>query len=445
MRRPAATAAAPTAANETIPLTVPKGTPLQVALSSEVRVQSEGQPIKGRTVEPVYAFDKLVIPAGARVTGKITKIEGVAGKDRTFDALNADFTPARKARIEFDEIVLPGGRRIPIHTRVTPGSGQTVEFVTSAQNDKQKKGAGDAASRRAKAAEQQAKQAWASAMKQVKAPDKIHRLERYALAELPVHTQFIDAGSVYYAELQEPLDFGSEPLTADLASSFGAPPADGSAVHARLVTALSSATSHTGDEAEAVVSQPLFDAGRLVVPEGSILKGTVLQVQPARSLGRNGELRIVFHELSLPNGIGQKVEAQLAGVESGQAENVKLDSEGGAHSTAPKTRYLETAVSIGIAAVSAQGDADAKGADPAGNTSNRVIGGAGGFKLVGMALGATVHSRVFGYSMGAYGAGMSVYTHFLARGRDVVFPKDTAMEIEIASRPASAPAPTRPE
>jgi hypothetical protein len=100
---------------------------------------------------------------------------------------------------------------------------------------------------------------------------------------------------------------------------------------------------------------------------------------------------------------------------------------------------LKTGIALGMAAVSMGGDADAKIANPAGNTSNRVVGGAGGFKLVGMILGATVKSRAFGYSMGAYGAGWSVYDHFVARGREVVFPKDTAMDIGVSSRPQITP------
>jgi len=39
-------------------------------------------------------------------------------------------------------------------------------------------------------------------------------------------------------------------------------------------------------------------------------------------------------------------------------------------------------------------------------------------------------------AMGALGASRSVYIHFIARGLDVVFPKNTAMENKIASRPA---------
>jgi hypothetical protein len=41
-----------------------------------------------------------------------------------------------------------------------------------------------------------------------------------------------------------------------------------------------------------------------------------------------------------------------------------------------------------------------------------------------------------GMAMGAYAASMSVYTHFLARGHDLVFPKNTAMEVAIGPRPS---------
>ena len=41
--------------------------------------------------------------------------------------------------------------------------------------------------------------------------------------------------------------------------------------------------------------------------------------------------------------------------------------------------------------------------------------------------------------MGAYGAGMSVYTHFIARAARSYFPKDTAMDIGVATRPKDVP------
>jgi hypothetical protein len=426
------------AAGEAIRLTIPKGTPLQVALDKEVRLQKVGQPLHGHTVEPVYAFDKLVIPVGSEVSGNVTKIEPVSKLNRTMDAFDADFTPSRKIEVEFNEIVLPDAKRVPIETVVTPGSGQVIQFV-SAPDQNPKTGIKDEASEKTKEAKQQARQEWDRAMGQVEAPGKIHRVERYAIAQLPVHPQYVEAGTMYFAELQQPLDFGQEPLTQQLASSLGSTPPEGSSVRALLVTPLSSATAQKGDEVEAMVSRPLFEDGKLILPEGSLLKGSVVQVASARRMSHNGQLRFVFHEMVLPDGVDEKVDAVLNGVEAGKADNLKLDSEGGAQATSPKSRYLKTGISLAMAAASMGGDSDARVANPAGNTSNRVIGGAGGFKLVGMVLGVAVRSRAFGYSMGAYGAGMSVYTHFIARGREVVFPKNTAMEIAVATRPDVAP------
>ena len=68
------------------------------------------------------------------------------------------------------------------------------------------------------------------------------------------------------------------------------------------------------------------------------------------------------------------------------------------------------------------------------NTGAQVAGGVNGFKVVGMVLGLTVHSRALGYTMGAYGAAVSVYSHFIARGNEVIFPKNTSMEIGIGRR-----------
>jgi hypothetical protein len=394
----------------------------------------------------VYAFDRLVIPVGTKVTGQITQIEPISGGKRTLEALDADFTPAHRIEVKFTDLILADGKHIPIHTTVTPGSGQLIRFVTAANETEDKKGLKDVASEKAQEAKEQAKQEWNSAMEQVKKPGKVHRIERYAIAQLPVHPQYIDAGTVYFAELQEPLDFGTEPVSPEMTSSINSEPPSGSFVHALLTTPLNSATSQKGDPVEAVLSQPLFDGKNLILPQGSRLKGSVVQVQPARHMSRNGQLRIVFHELIPPDGaaVAQRVDASLEGVESGQSEEVKLDSEGGAQATTPKTRYLSTGISAGLAVMSFGRDADAPAGASAGKTGDRVAGGAGGFKLVGIVLGVVVHSRVFGYSMGAYGAGVSIYTHFVARGRDVVFPKNTVMQIGIGTRPAAPEKPSKP-
>ncbi len=331
---------------ETISLTVPKGTPVQVALDKEVRVRKVGQFIQGHVVEPIFAFDKLEIPVGTLVNGQITKIESVSGGKRTLAALDADFTPTRKIQIEFTNSFFQMASTSPCTRRSLPAQ---VRYSVSLLSRRAiaRRVPRTVASEKAKEARAQAKREWDAAMQQVKEPGKVHRAERAALAQLPAHPQYIDAGTVYFAELQDSLDFGSEPLTAELATSLTAPPPDGSFVHARLVTPLNSATAHRGDEVQAILSRPLFDGDRLILPQGSLLKGSIVQAESARRLSHNGQLRFVFHDLVLPNGLDQKVDAVLQGVQAAKADNVKLDAEGGARATSSRARYLSTGVSRG--------------------------------------------------------------------------------------------------
>jgi hypothetical protein len=436
---PAAVNVAP-AQPQSVGLTVPKGTPLQVALDQEIRVKAVGQTIHGRVVEPVYAFDHVVIPVGSEVNGQVTKIEATTRGKRTMAALDGDFSPVRKVEITFNDLVLADGRHVPLSTSVTPGSGQVIQFVAASENKKTNK-VKDQASERTRQAKEQARQQWDNAMKQLKTPGRVHRVKRYVEGQLPVHRQFIPAGTVYFAELNQPLDFGSEVMTPQMAEAIGGPLPPGAMVHAWLVTPLTSASTQKGDNVQAVLSQPLLDSEKhLILPQGSQLKGVVRQVQPARRMKKNGQLRIEFRELVPPDGVQQKVEATLEGVQAGKNANVKLDSEGGAEATTSKSRYLATGLSLALAAASMHSDTDVDHgvATNGGGTGARVAGGVNGFKLVGMALGFAVRSRALGYTMGAYGAGMSVYSHFIARGSEVVFPKNTAMAVGVGTRKEGA-------
>ena len=409
---------------------VARNTPLQIALDKEVRIKNAGQPIHGRLVQPVYAFDRLVVPAGAEVDGRIVKVAGLPRKKRVLGILNADFTPARKVDVEFNQLVLPDGKTIPFQATITPGSGQVMQLV-STRVDKKKKGVKDATAEKIDEAKQEARRQWREAMKQIREPGRLHRLERYAFSQLPARPQYLDAGTLYFAELKEPLDFGTEPLTPRMLEFIGSTLPQGSLIHALLVTPLNSATTKKGSLVEAVLAQPLFDGDRLILPQGSKLEGVVLHAQPARRLHHNGQLRIAFRQVVPPDGVPQKVVASLEGVQAGKNGNVKLDSEGGAEASTPKTRYLSTALSLALATAAFRQHNDA---DDEGQSHPGVAGGADGFKLVGIALSYAVKSQSFGMAMGAYGASATVYKHFIARGQDVVFPKNTLMEIGIGSR-----------
>ncbi|MGB8060265.1 MAG: hypothetical protein WCF26_00020 [Candidatus Sulfotelmatobacter sp.] len=423
------------AAPVTMPMSVAAGTPIKVALDSEVRIRSVGQAIHGKTVEPVYAFDKLLIPVGTVVNGKVAAIDGVPGKTRVLDATDGNFSPARSVHVQFDELVLGDGRHVAIRTLASPAPDGVLQFVSANEKAKNKNKVENEASKKVSATRQEIRRQWNDLQKQIHEPGKMHKLKRIALAQLPVHPQYIDAGTTFNADLQQSLDFGKEALKLEALTDIGAPPPDGSVVHARLVTALSSATAKQGDPVEALITAPLVVSDHLILPEGSVIKGSVVQAQPARRMGHNGQLRILFHQVAPPNGLEQKVETNLEAVAVAKDEHLKLDDEGGAQVTTPRTRYLTTGIQVMLAATQAAPDRDAgQGNLSVGEAGHSAANGASGFRFVGMIVGLAARSRVVSAGFGSYGAAMSIYYHFLARGRDVVYPKDMAMVIGLGTR-----------
>ena len=336
-----------------MPMSVDAGTPIKVALDSEVRVQRVGQAIHGKTVAPVYAFDKLLIPVGTEVQGRVSAIDGVPKKVRAMDAADGNFSPRRNVHVQFDRLVMGDGRQVELKTVASPAPDGVLSFVSANEKAAQKNKAEEAAGKKISETKMEIRRQWDALQKQIHEPGKMHKLKRIALAQLPVHPQYIDEGTSFNAVLQQPLDFGSEAVEADALTRIGAPPPTGSVVHARLVTPLNSATAKKGDTVEALITEPLTVNDHLILPEGSVIKGAVMQAQRARRLGRNGQLRILFHEVAPPNGLAQRVETSLEGVAVAKGEHLKLDAEGGAQVTTPRTRYLTTGIQVMLAAAQA--------------------------------------------------------------------------------------------
>jgi len=433
--RPAEPPKAPPREPASIPLTIPEGTPLKVVLDRELRLRAVGQPIHGKTIEPIYSFDQLLIPAGSEVTGKVADIEGISKKMRTLAALNADFSPQRQVQVELEEVHLADGRVLAVHTLVAPGSNGVLQFVSANQAKAGKIAEGKAAAKSKLAqAEADAKRQLAALKEQVVSPNKMHRLERYALTQSPYRPQYLDPGTSFSASLPQPLVFGTEQLKPAMVEHIGQLPDSGAVVHAWLTTPLNSATAKRGDQVEARISQPLIVDNQLYLPEGSILRGTVSQVRAARRFGRNGQLRISFHQVVPPDGLEKQIQSTLEGMDVAKGENLALDSEGGAQVKPSKTRYLTTGIAVLLAASSASPDSDAGRGDAAGPAGPNALNGFSGFKLVGMLVGAFAHSRAIATGMGSYGAATSIYSHFLARGKNVNYPKNMSMVLALGPR-----------
>ena len=56
--------------------TIPAGVPLRVALQRRVVIKHPGDAIRGQLVEPIYVFDRVVIPAGTVVAGQPVNVAG---------------------------------------------------------------------------------------------------------------------------------------------------------------------------------------------------------------------------------------------------------------------------------------------------------------------------------------------------------------------------------
>ena len=441
------------AAPATIPLTIPTGTPLRIALDQRSRINHPGEVVHGKVVETVYAFDQQVIPAGSVATGHVKSIASVSGLRRTMAYANGDFSPFHKYEVTFDMVTLPDGTQRPITTTVMPGTAQVVHLVSNPakQNESAAGRATDRAKSEAKGKVQEAKEQARESWEKLTAPGKMHRLKEFLLAQSPYRRQYLQPGTRFVAELEAPLEFGETTRTSEQLAAVGSEPVPDSTLKARLVAEVSSATATHGTPVNAVLTEPLYSpTHQLILPANSRLIGQVIKAKSARKLHRNGELRVVFERIETSEEAmhalaqlqlqaqaqAERSQAQrsqamignLEGVEVDRRANMQLDEEGGARTTDSKTRYLSTGLAVLLAAAASHTEAE-RGTTETAGPGVRTAAGGSGFRLTGALLSLVAKSTPVSMAIGAYGAATSIYANFLSRGRDVVLPKDTPMEI----------------
>src|SRR5262245_22422940 len=123
-----------------VPLTVDNGFPLKLVLTEKLRSKLN-EPVHGKIVDPVYAFDREVIPAGTQVLGKVTGLQPVGKWKSISSMLGGDFTPLHDPAITFDTLVFADGKQIPIETSAAVEGnvvlrykkGQSRAFTTTVQ------------------------------------------------------------------------------------------------------------------------------------------------------------------------------------------------------------------------------------------------------------------------------------------------------------------------
>jgi hypothetical protein len=430
-------------------LRVEAGTPLRLYITHRAWYR-RNETIEARLAEPVWAFDRIVIPAGTVVHGQVTTLDPVPGMVRARAIVGGDFTPLKRAEVSFTRLTLADGRTMLFHTQSSQGL-STIYVPPSAKKSKKKQNIKPGKPSRVRQFLKQQAQSQINSRSRgffdlIRGPNKREWVENFLLEKLPYHPQWYRAGTRFDVILKQPLDFGDIVIRSEDLQALGTYPPPDSVVQMRILSNLSSSDARLGESMNGVLSEPLFSPDRkLVLPQGTILNGKITLARRARMFHRGGQLRFAIENLEVPTLAAEQnaqlpaappepVQAQLTAVEADPGA-VKVDREGTAKATESKTRLLRPAIAALVAAQSMDNDAGKQTASGTGsaNTSGRALGGFSGFGLLGIAAAQGPHQIAIGLSF--YGLGWSVYSNLIARGREVTFEKNTAMAIRFGAPP----------
>ncbi len=399
---------------------VPPSTPLPIQLGKHVPMK-KGEPLQGYLLYPVYAENRLVIPAGSVIRGKVVKLNADRSH-RIHSRLWGDFTPFHIPVVQFDQLVLPDGSVQSVMGQ-NATDGAPVIHLSAAPS----------ATPRSFLAQQlyRAKQQVKDTVALVTAPGRGDRLVQAIYRQLPYHPERIESGTAWTVSLEQPLSLSPDSFTAEVgpgpSKGFLSERVDAPALHERsrqlhayLEQTISSAKEKPGDTFEAVVAEPIFDEGHtLAIPQGSQLLGTITQAKPARWFGRSGKLRFNFREVKLPGGPSQRVDGTLTGADASKSSDLQLDAEGGVQQKSRKGAAIPLVMTF----------LAGRALDEDGSLAGNSAVASNGFGIVGRVVGIVASSRNLSAGIGFYAAALSFYERWVARGHDVVFRKDTRIEV----------------
>src|ERR1700680_1416842 len=169
-------------------------------------------------------------------------------------------------------------------------------------------------------------------------------------------------------------------LNAQAPTPVNPPPPDqflvppGTKVPLRMTNTVSTKTASEGERIYLETVFPILANGKIVIPPGSYVAGTVTDVKRPGRLKGHGELYIRFDSLTLPNGVTRDFRARIGSLDGRAAETLdkeegKIKSEG---NKAGDVKVIGEAAGAGATAGGLAGAAAGHAGMGAG------IGGAGG-------------------------------------------------------------------
>src|ERR1035438_6627120 len=283
--------------NLKISIQVPPGAPLRVYLTRRLpkRLGAPGEP---KVMEPVFPFDREVVPAGTVAQGTVSRLRPAGRWQRVRAILNGDFTPLRSAEVEFTTLTLPDGRVLATHTVGAPAMNSF--YTEPPKNPKHQKSQpqnqnGGILGTVKQTAKDQAYGAINARTRGisdiVRAPNKKEKLVDMFWAKLPYHPQYYRRGTRFDAPLRDSLQFGIAAIRPVDIAAPGSQPRPDSGVAVPFLPPLAATGPRGGEPVQAVVAAPLFSPEhKLVLPEGTQLTGIVVLARKARS--RSEERRV---------------------------------------------------------------------------------------------------------------------------------------------------------
>lgn len=431
-------------------LRVEAGTPLRLYITHRVSYRL-GDAVDAKLIQPIWAYDRVVIPAGATVHGQVASLESVPKMLRARAIVGGDFTPLKQAKLSFTSLTLPDRRTLPLETDESSGLATIyVEPKPPKKPPKQQPQSGKASQMKqflVREAENQANAKSHGLFGFVRGPNKLEWLEDFAFSKLPWHPQWYRARTRFDAVLTAPLDFGTENVAFSEIAPPGMPVRPDAIGEMNIVNTISSSDAKVGDPMEGVLSAPLFTPEhKLLFPQGTRLSGRITLAKPARYFHRGGKLRFTIEEIQTPEDVAgatqngklrtehpQHTQAQLAAMEA-DPKKVKVDAEGTATATESKTRLLRPAIAALVAVKTLDEDAGKQTASGSGsaNMGGRSLGGISGFGLLGM-IAARQEPPAVAQALGFYGLAWSVYSTVISRGNDVIFEKNAPVAIRFGN------------
>ncbi len=184
----------------------------------------------------------------------------------------------------------------------------------------------------------------------------------------------------------------------------------GTACKILLLGNVSASKSKPGDVVQARLIEPVLVNSRVVLPAGSLFQGRVAKRTPPRWGSRAGSLYLTFTGVTLPGGNLVPIAASLAGAELDRRSHTRIDTEGQLRGERPGKAWM--AINIGVTAgLSKEVD------DAAQLIVEAIVSTATDASTAGTA--RIVSSCISGIYM------------VTRRGRDVVLPRFTEMDISL--------------